>query len=179
MYCSTESVTDPDADMCSCLRAKWRTILSMYESVASAAHSGFERKAKAPIRVDEEDRQLQLRLCDVLSSVGDGMRGPQGLRHHGTGTHDPTVKYPGVLVGKLRLDVRRNRSDDEGIAISTGGGDGIALQETLEVSLGLPGVAPLGYIAIHENLLVAKSEQGTVLNVNSLTEIYGGFIALQ
>jgi hypothetical protein len=128
MYNSAENITDPDADMCCCLGTKWRAILSMYESVASAAHSGFERKAKAPVRVHEEYRQLQLRLCDVLSSVGDGMRGPQGLRHHGTGTHDPTVKYPSVLVGKLSLDMMRNRSDDEGIAISTGGGDGIALQ---------------------------------------------------
>jgi hypothetical protein len=95
-----------------------------------ASSSSLERKAKSPIHVQEEDGHLQFRLRDVLSSIGEGMRGPQGLRHHTSSTYDPTVEYPRVLVGKLRADMLRNDSDDEGIAFSPRmmrGGDGVAL----------------------------------------------------
>jgi hypothetical protein len=128
---STENVTDADADMCCCLGTKWCGKLRIYQSVAVASNSCFERKAKCPVRVQEKDRHLQCRLCDVVSSVGNGMRGPQSLRHHTSSTHDPTVEHPSGLVGKLRVDMLGHVSNDEGIAFSptvVRGGDGVALQ---------------------------------------------------
>jgi hypothetical protein len=131
--------------------------------MAVTSDSGSEREAKSPIRVQEEDRHLQFRLFDVVSSVGNGMRGPQGLRHHSSSTHDPTVEYPGRLVGRLTSDILRNGSDNEGIAFSSRimrGGDVVAFQEANEVPLSSWGTETLGYISIHENLWVSRVKTG-------------------
>src|ERR1700761_8754618 len=94
-------------------------MLGIYETVAVAGSSSFERKTKSPVRVQEKDRHLQFRLFDVVSSIGVGMRSPQSLRHHTSSTYDPSVEYPSVLVGKLSADMLGNGINDEGFAFSS------------------------------------------------------------
>jgi hypothetical protein len=128
---STENDTDSDANMGCYLATQRRGILRVYESLAPASHRSFESKAKASVRVQEEDRQLQFRLRDVLSYVGNGMRNPQSLRHHSSTAHNHTVEYPSVLVGELISDMLGNGWDNEGNAIlprMTRGGDVVVLQ---------------------------------------------------
>ena len=123
--------------------------------MASANNSNIERKTKSAVRVLEKDRHLQWRFFDVLSPIGDGMRGPQPLRDHSSSAHDHPVECPSVLVGKLISDMSRNGGDDERVAFSprmTRGGDGAALQQTSEVSLGVLGSETYGYIPVDENL---------------------------
>jgi hypothetical protein len=113
------------------LAAKRRETLCIYESVAAPTHGSFETEAKIPVRVLEEYRHLQFRIRDVLSNIGDGMRDPQSLRHHGSSTHDHTVEYPSGLVRCLILDMVGNgRDNEENASLSrmTRGGYVISLQ---------------------------------------------------
>lgn len=148
-------ITRPkDANIRGCKGAKWRRRLRIYETVASASNSSIERNAKSPVRVLEKDRHLQWCLFDVLSPVDVGGRGPQGLRDHSSSTHDHSVEYPTVLVGKLISDMWRNGGDNERIAFSpsmTRGGHDVALQQTREVSLSSLGTEAYGYIPVDEN----------------------------
>jgi hypothetical protein len=103
-----------------CLATKWRGRLCIYETVAVASDSSFERETKSSIRVQEKDRHLQFRLFDAV-----------GLTHHTSSIRDLTVENPSGLVGKFRAYMLGDGSNDEGIAFSLRtmrGGDGVALQ---------------------------------------------------
>ena len=102
----------------------------------------------------EKDRHLQWPFFE-LSPVDDGIPGPQLLRDHCSSGHDHPVEFPGVLVGKLILDMSRNGGDKERVAFSprmTRGGDGVALQQISEVPLSAWGSETRGYVPVTENL---------------------------
>jgi hypothetical protein len=111
--------------------------------MASTTNSGVESKAESSVRVLEKDGHLQLCIMDVLSSIGNGVRNPQGLGNHNSDIQDTTVKHLRVLIGRV---------DDERTAVwpeAIRGRDGIVLQNVKEVSLGQLGTKTTGYVPVH------------------------------
>ena len=60
-----------------------------------------EGKAEPSIRVQEKNGHLQVCILYVLSIIGKGCRGPQGLGNHSSETQDITIKYPRALIGNV------------------------------------------------------------------------------
>jgi hypothetical protein len=112
--------------------------------MASTTNSGVESKAESSVRVLEKDGHLQLCILDVLSSIGNGVRNPQGLGNHSSDIQDTTVKHQRVSIGKV---------DDERTAAvwpeAIRGRDGIVLQNVKEVSLGQLGTETTGHVPVH------------------------------
>ena len=122
--------------------------------MASTTNSGFESKAESSVRVHEEDGHLQFCMLDVLSSIGNGVRNPQDLGNHSSDTKDTAVKHPRVLIGDV---------DDERTAVcpkAIRGGDGIALQDVVEVPLGQLGTETKGYVTVHQKLWIGRVNTG-------------------
>jgi hypothetical protein len=150
--------------------------------VASTTNSNIKRKAKSAVCVLEEYWHLQWRIFDVLSPVGDGVWSPQGLSDYSSSIHDHSVEYPSVLVGKLISDMSRNGGDNERIGFPprmTRGGDGVAFQQTREVSLSALGTEASGYIPVNENLWVAEIRTRKGVSVSFLTVRYGWLIGFR
>jgi hypothetical protein len=111
--------------------------------MASTTNSGVESKAESPVRVLEKDGHLQLCILDVLSSIVNGRRNPQGLGSDSSDIQDTTVKHLRVLIGGV---------DDERTAVwseAIRGSDGIALQNVKEVPLSQLGTKTTGYVSVH------------------------------
>ena len=123
--------------------------------MTSASDGCFERKTKSPVRVQEKDGHLQFRILDVVFSIGNAVRNPQGLRNHSSDTHNATIEHPSVLVGKLNSDIFRNRGNDERAALcprEIRSRNGVPLQNIKEVLLSLLRTEALGYIPVDQKL---------------------------
>ena len=155
IYCSTENVTNTDTYLRCSLGTKWRGILCIQEGMASASDGYFERKTKSPVRVQEKDGHLQFRILDVVFSIGNVVRNPQGLRNRSSDTHNATIEHPSVLVGILNSDIFRNRGNDERAALcprEIWSRNCVPLQNIKEVLLSLLRTEALGYIPVDQKL---------------------------
>jgi hypothetical protein len=160
--------TNANADVCRRLLPEWSELLSVAKTMASTSSRVFKGQTKSPVYALEKDGQLQHRLFNVLSLIGNSVRGPHCLGDHSASGHESAVKKPIRGVEWLCLGVQSSRTNKEEIAFSVGirrrfnVWNGVALQQTEDVLLCWTTLERMGNVAIYEKRLRGKGQEREV-----------------
>ena len=139
--------------------------------MASTSSRVFEGQTKSPVFALEENGHLQHRLFNVLSLIGDGVRGPHSLGDYGASVRDSAVKKPIKGVEWLFLGVQ-SRTNKEEMSFSVGVRrqfnlwNGVALQQVEEVLLCWATLERMGDVTIYENVEKRLRGEGQKREVN-------------